>query len=516
MLTLRPIARERSTGTRLPPVLRSLLRWLFGRLQRTTPSASVARTVTTVIRLDASIESEKRRLTMAKPVIDMRIRPPFLHKFFGSTPNTPEYDVVRWLNGRVGSNDPDHFTRVRNSSDLLAEMDAAGVTVGVVVARSVPNVRVTNDQVAELVSADRKRLIGVGLVDPQFLGIEAAIAEVRRAVTTLGCRAINVDPGFLERPIKADDPLLYPIYQVCQELDVPAFIMSGPTSPSLSDTEPRSIARVAKAFPKLKIVACHGCYPFVQEMIAVALMHPNVFVSPDMYTFLPGGQLYIEAANGFMKDQLLFGSAYPFKPMKQGVDDFLALGLRPDVIDNVMYLNAASLLKIDVPSLFAPVALNGSHNGRVRSSLEGKIVPTIGSKQSGPAGILHLPRLWSKLLISSAGKLPDDYDACGDGFDAMTLRALRIDRQDAIDFVRVRRPTYMQFEQWAIAKNGGAMDEVRRREHNAAISGYNHADDTARAMRSASGLAHYTDVRDAATLNTVDDLDQLHAQVTAH
>ncbi len=452
-----------------------------------------------------------------KPIVDMRIRPPFLHKFFGSTPNTPEYDVVRWLNGRVGSNDPTHFARVRNSADLLAEMDAAGVSVGVVVARSVPNVRVTNDQVAELVSADRNRLIGVGLVDPQYLGLEAAIAEVRRAVTVLGCRAINVDPGFLERPIKADDALLYPIYQTCQELDVPAFIMSGPTTPSLSDTEPRSIARVAKAFPKLSIVACHGCYPFVQEMIAVALMHPNVFVSPDMYTFLPGGQLYIEAANGFMKDQLLFGSAYPFKPMKQGVDDFLQLGLRPENLDNVMYLNAAKLLKIDVRTMLARNGVkNGTFDGNRARALEGKIVPTISSKEAGPAGILHLPRLWSKLLISSANKLPDDYDECGNGFDAMTLRALGIDRQDAITFVRTRRPTYMQFEQWALAKNGGTVDERRIREHNAAILGYKHAEKPARQMRSQSGLAHHHDIREAATLNTVDDLDQLHAQVTAH
>ncbi|GAC1541643.1 MAG: hypothetical protein NVS3B16_05500 [Vulcanimicrobiaceae bacterium] len=452
-----------------------------------------------------------------KPIVDMRIRPPFLHKFFGSTPGTPEYDVVRWLNGRVGSNDPDHFTRVRNSTDLLAEMDAAGVTVGVVVARSVPNVRVTNDEVADLVAADPSRLVGVGLVDPQHLGIDAAIAEVRRAVTELGCRAINVDPGFLERPIKADDPILYPIYRTCQELDVPAFIMSGPTSPSLSDTEPRAIARVAKAFPKLSIVACHGCYPFVQEMIAVALMHPNVYVSPDMYTFLPGGALYIEAANGFMKDQLLFGSAYPFKPMKQGVDDFLQLGLRPDVVDNVMYLNAAKLLKIDVRAVLARNgAGNGSLNGKHKHALEGKVVPTISSKEAGPAGILHLPRLWSKLLIDSVDKLPDDYDACGDGFDAMTLKAVGVEKKDAIAFVQTRRPTYMQFEQWILAKNGGSVDQRRIREHNAAITGYDHPEKPARKMRSQSGLAHHHDIRDAATLNTVDDLDQLHAQVTTH
>lgn len=450
---------------------------------------------------------------ISRPIVDMRIRPPFLHKFFGSTPGTPEYEVVRWLNRRVGSNQPDHFTNVKDVDGLLAEMDSAGVTVGVVVARSVPNVRVTNDQIAQLVRANPSRLVGIGLVDPEFLGLDAAIMEVQRAVTVLGCRGINVDPGFLERPIKADDALLYPIYRKCQELDVPVFIMSGPTTPDLSDTEPRAIARVAKAFPKLPIVVCHGCYPFANEMIAVAFMHENVFVSPDMYTFMPGGNLYIEAANGFMKDQLVFGTAYPFKPMKQGVEEFLRAGLRPDVLDNVMFRNASRLLKIDVRM---PVSTNGSSNGRHRSTLRDRVVPLVPSSVAGPAGVMHLPRLWSKLLIYSVGRLPEGYDACGDGFDAMTLRAVGISKQEAIDYITSRQPTYLQFENWVLAKNGGSIEPSRVREHNAAITGYHHSDDVARKIRAESGLAHRPDLRHAAMLNAVDDLNQLHEQLAEY
>ena len=45
-------------------------------------------------------------------IIDMRCRPAFLHDFFGRTPGTPEYEVVKWLNGRVGTRgDLEHFTR---------------------------------------------------------------------------------------------------------------------------------------------------------------------------------------------------------------------------------------------------------------------------------------------------------------------------------------------------------------------------------------------------------------------
>ena len=48
---------------------------------------------------------------MATEIIDMRSRPSFLHDFYGATPGTKEYDVVKWLNRRVGAKNDEHFTR---------------------------------------------------------------------------------------------------------------------------------------------------------------------------------------------------------------------------------------------------------------------------------------------------------------------------------------------------------------------------------------------------------------------
>jgi predicted TIM-barrel fold metal-dependent hydrolase len=78
----------------------------------------------------------------------------------------------------------------------------------------------------------------------------------------------------------------------------------------------------------------------------VAFRHENVFLVPDMYLFLPGSHLYVEAANGFMRDQFLFGSSYPFRPMKQTIDDFLALGIREEVLSAVLFDNADRVLKL--------------------------------------------------------------------------------------------------------------------------------------------------------------------------
>ena len=282
-----------------------------------------------------------------RPIVDMRSRPAFLHKFFGSTPNTPEYDVVRWLNKRVGSKDVDHFTTAGDTAGFVAEMDEAGISRAVMVARSVPGVRVTNDALADVAFAAPDRLLGVASVDPIELGAAGALEEATRAIRQLGLKGLNLDAGFYKEHLRANDDRLMPLYELCQTLEVPAFVMSGPTTPDLAFNDPFAVDVVAKTFPRLKIVCSHGFYPRINDIITVAFRNENVFVSPDMYTFAPGGKLYVEAANGFMKDQFLFGSSYPFRPMRQGVDDFLALGLSDEAFAAATYINAGRIFGND-------------------------------------------------------------------------------------------------------------------------------------------------------------------------
>lgn len=284
-------------------------------------------------------------------IIDMRLRPPFLHAFFGGVPDSPERDVVRWVGRRVGAADPGHFERYATWTDVRAGMDEAGIGLGVVVGRSTPTVRVSNDDVAALVTLAGGRLVGVASVDPVALGCERALAEAERAVNGLGLVALNLDAGFYETPLRACDDRLMPFYDLCMKLDVPAFVMSGPTTPDLAFNDPLAIDVVARVFPKLRIVVCHGCYPNVDAMVGVAFRNENVFVSPDMYFFAPGGRRYAEAASGFLQDQLLFGSSFPFRPMQQSVEDLRAFGLDAAVERKLLYENAMKLIRIRAPGV---------------------------------------------------------------------------------------------------------------------------------------------------------------------
>ena len=137
------------------------------------------------------------------------------------------------------------------------------------------------------------------------------------------------------------------------------------------------------------------------------------------------------------------------------------------------------------------------------------IVPLVSSGTAGPLGAIHVPRLWLKLSLASIGALPDGYDECGAGFDAMTLSALGLDRKKTIDFVRGNRPSYMEFEKWIVAN--GNTDKATIERHNAAIRAYNHGDDLAKSMRGSSKIDDAS-VKDAVTLNTVEDLDEIYHQ----
>jgi predicted TIM-barrel fold metal-dependent hydrolase len=62
---------------------------------------------------------------------------------------------------------------------------------------------------------------------------------------------------------------------------------------------------------------------------------------------MPGASDYVEAANGFLRDRVFFGSSYPFLSLDDAVAYYAGLPFKPDVLTAVMGGNAARLLKLD-------------------------------------------------------------------------------------------------------------------------------------------------------------------------
>jgi len=140
-------------------------------------------------------------------------------------------------------------------------------------------------------------------------------------------------------------------------------------------------------------------------------------------------------------------------------------------------------------------------------------VPLISSGVAGTLGIVHLPRLWQKVSLEENSKLAAGYPGVGKGFDAMTLAALGLEEKAVRDYIKKNKPTYPQFEAW-VKKNAKSLDRAAIDKHNAAVSSYNHDDETRRGILSACGIGDDASApKDAVNLNHLDDWHEFHQQV---
>ena len=142
-------------------------------------------------------------------------------------------------------------------------------------------------------------------------------------------------------------------------------------------------------------------------------------------------------------------------------------------------------------------------------------VPLISSGIAGPLGVLHLPRLWQKVSLEEAGKLASGYPGVGKGFDAMTLAAVGLEEQAVRDYIRKNKPTYPQFEAW-VKQNAKSLNGDAIENHNAAVRGYNHDDETRKEILGACKIADgASSPKDAVNLNNLDDWYEFHQAVLA-
>ncbi|MBI4657460.1 MAG: DUF5069 domain-containing protein [Verrucomicrobia bacterium] len=139
------------------------------------------------------------------------------------------------------------------------------------------------------------------------------------------------------------------------------------------------------------------------------------------------------------------------------------------------------------------------------------IVPLISSGVSGPLGVLHLPRLWLKLLLESTGKLAPGYPGAGKGYDQMVIDGLGLNRDAVINFIKTNKPTYPAFEAWIKKQPGAKLDQGSIEKLNASIRGYNHDDATRKSILSANALPDDASAfKDAVNLNNLDDWKEFH------
>lgn len=140
-----------------------------------------------------------------------------------------------------------------------------------------------DEEVAEYCAQIPERLIGSTSVHASRYRPEL---KVERAIKEFGLKAVKIYPhsGFFP-----NDDRLRGVYKTASELNVPVIFHTGIKAQRhqyLKFNNPVYVDDVATDFPSLKVVMCHGGYPYAKEFITVAYSNPNVWVDISFMNYI--------------------------------------------------------------------------------------------------------------------------------------------------------------------------------------------------------------------------------------
>jgi uncharacterized protein len=214
--------------------------------------------------------------------------------------------------------------------------------------------RVPNETVAAACREYPDVFTGFGSVDPHKG--EAAVAEVA-AIAALGLRGVKFHPSL--QAFAPDDPAHWPIFAACEQHGLPALFHTGTSGIGarqpggqgirLDYARPIKLDAVAAAYPGLTVIAAHFGWPWHLELIAMALHKTNIYIDISGWSPRRIPPELIHELRGRLSGQFLWGSDYPFIPPERCLTELGALGLPDDVLQKILYANAAQILGLSEP-----------------------------------------------------------------------------------------------------------------------------------------------------------------------
>ena len=274
-------------------------------------------------------------------IIDARLRPAykgFLQQF--------NAESNRKFSAKFGMTSPESVQQASEKL-MLEEMDRAGIKYAVATGRKGHfRYNISNDDLVDMVEHFKGRFIGMAGIDASMRG--AALEEIKRYVVNGPLTGTNLETGAMPEPWYANDRRIYPVYELCEEHNIPVILMlGGRAGPDVSFSNPTIISQIARDFPKVRFMLSHGGWPWVPQILCTVLWQPeNIYLCPDLYLHAAGGKAFAEAVR-MIPERIIYGSAYPLMPIEESLQKFREL-VEPQYLENVLYKNAAGFLGLDL------------------------------------------------------------------------------------------------------------------------------------------------------------------------
>ncbi len=220
---------------------------------------------------------------------------------------------------------------------LLKEMDALGVEKAILTVDALH----PSPHVLSFPKAHPERFALSLTLDPRR-GMKTirALETLRRSEPVALARIV---PFSIDLP--PNDAVYYPVYSKCIELGLPISINTGiPGPPAPGECQyPMHLDKVCLHFPELVLVMAHGADPWWDVAIRLMLKYRNLHLMTSAYLpkYFPPALLHFMNTRGRAK--VIFASDHPALSMRRCLEEATKLDLRPGVLDDFLYANAARL-----------------------------------------------------------------------------------------------------------------------------------------------------------------------------
>jgi predicted TIM-barrel fold metal-dependent hydrolase len=227
----------------------------------------------------------------------------------------------------------DDLARGRGVEDLLAAMDEAGITTGVLTAGLGDPERVhrrggyaAEDMIA-IAEAHPDRFLVSATVERAGRPVDNC-ARVRELARHHRVVLVRVTP--LVEQYELNHRLYYPVYATCAELGLPVSINVGVPGPRVRSRcqDPVLLEDVLIDFPGLTVIGAHMGHPYEALLIQYMLKWPQLHLMTSAYlaTYMdPGLVRFMDSSRG--RGRVLFASDHPVLPAGRALDAARALPL---------------------------------------------------------------------------------------------------------------------------------------------------------------------------------------------
>lgn len=240
-------------------------------------------------------------------------------------------------------------------ADLYLQQDVKALLIGWHPSTVHEGARNSNDHVIELVSNYPKSFAGVlASLDTNAKDLQSVARYAEELVknsTVVGFKFHPPDQGFYP-----SDKRLYDIWEILQSGGKPAMFhigftvlganTDGGSGIGLDYGRPIHLDTLAKDFPRMKILAAHPGWPWVEETIGVLTHKKNLYVDTSGYLAEQLPELFQKAIGGRLQDKALFGTDFPYVDLAKALASFDKMGFKDTVKEKLLTGNAARLFEL--------------------------------------------------------------------------------------------------------------------------------------------------------------------------